>query len=243
MTNDCAVPSSRIRLFLADSKPIENQLLAGALQHHGFEVVSSDADPDSILGALHSSSFDVILVSCAGGNSGTPEMATLRMLQTANPQIPKVALIEVDDRESVVHAFRAGARGIFCLAASSFHLLCECIRRVHGGDISASTQQLNYLLESICQIPAMRVLGAGGQNLLTYREEQVVALVADGLSNRDVATELGLSEHTVKKISVQDIRQARHFQPRRTRALCISSRRSTSVCVGGHRVAHSRHWR
>jgi DNA-binding NarL/FixJ family response regulator len=41
--------------------------------------------------------------------------------------------------------------------------------------------------------------GSGGQNLLTYREEQVVALVADGLTNRDVATELGLSEHTVKK--------------------------------------------
>jgi DNA-binding NarL/FixJ family response regulator len=43
------------------------------------------------------------------------------------------------------------------------------------------------------------VLDAGGQTLLTYREEQVVALVADGLSNRDVASELGLSEHTVKK--------------------------------------------
>jgi DNA-binding NarL/FixJ family response regulator len=199
MTNDCAFPSSRIRVFLADSKPIENQLLAGALQHHGFEVISSDADPDSILGTLQSSSIDVIIVSCSGGHSGAPEMATLRMLQTANPQTPKIALIEIDDRESVVHAFRAGARGIFCLAASSFQLLCDCIRRVHGGDISASKQELSYLLESICQIPAVRVLGAGGQNLLTFREEQVVALVADGLSNRDVATELGLSEHTVKK--------------------------------------------
>jgi DNA-binding NarL/FixJ family response regulator len=38
-----------------------------------------------------------------------------------------------------------------------------------------------------------------GEKLLTSREEQVVALVADGLSNRHVAAELGLSEHTVKK--------------------------------------------
>jgi DNA-binding NarL/FixJ family response regulator len=199
MTNDCASPSSRIRIFLADSKPIQNQLLAGALQHHGFEVVSNDADPDSVLSALQSSAVDVIIVGCTGAQSGTSEMSTLRMLQNANPMIPKIALIEIDDRETVVHAFRAGARGIFCLTASSFQLLCKCIRRVHGGDISASTQQLNYLLESISQIPALRVLGAGGQDLLTYREEQVVALVADGLSNRDVATELGLSEHTVKK--------------------------------------------
>jgi DNA-binding NarL/FixJ family response regulator len=198
MTNGCNFPSSAIRVFLADSKPIENQLLAGALQHHGFEVVSSDGDPDSILNAVQSSSIDVIIVSCAGGQSA-PEMTTLRMLHNSYPLVPKVALVDVDDRESVVDAFRAGARGIFSLAASSFQLLCDCIRRVHGGDISASKQQLNYLLESVCQVPAVRVAAAGGQNLLTHREEQVVALVADGLSNRDVATELGLSEHTVKK--------------------------------------------
>jgi DNA-binding NarL/FixJ family response regulator len=45
----------------------------------------------------------------------------------------------------------------------------------------------------------LRVLSLNGEKLLTSREEQVVALVADGLSNRDVASELGLSEHTVKK--------------------------------------------
>jgi len=43
------------------------------------------------------------------------------------------------------------------------------------------------------------VMNSHGINLLTPREEQVVALVADGLSNRGVARELGLSEHTVKK--------------------------------------------
>jgi DNA-binding NarL/FixJ family response regulator len=51
----------------------------------------------------------------------------------------------------------------------------------------------------VCQVPLLRVVGANGEKLLTSREEQVVALVADGLSNRNVATELGLSEHTVKK--------------------------------------------
>ncbi len=43
------------------------------------------------------------------------------------------------------------------------------------------------------------MVNARGVTLLTPREEQVVALVADGLSNREVARELGLSEHTVKK--------------------------------------------
>ena len=48
-------------------------------------------------------------------------------------------------------------------------------------------------------MPSLRVINAKGAPLLTPREEQVVALVAEGLNNRDVAGELKLSEHTVKK--------------------------------------------
>ena len=45
--------------------------------------------------------------------------------------------------------------------------------------------------------PPARVLNAHGLNLLAKREGQVVSLVADGLTNRDIAAQLGLSEHTV----------------------------------------------
>jgi DNA-binding NarL/FixJ family response regulator len=48
-------------------------------------------------------------------------------------------------------------------------------------------------------VPTLRVVNASGRLLPTPREQQVVALVADGLSNRKVAGELGLSEHTIKK--------------------------------------------
>jgi DNA-binding NarL/FixJ family response regulator len=61
------------------------------------------------------------------------------------------------------------------------------------------TQKLNYLLDALCQVAPLHIVSAGGVNLLTAREEQVVALVSDGLSNRSVAGELGLSEHIVKK--------------------------------------------
>src|SRR5206468_12607033 len=63
----------------------------------------------------------------------------------------------------------------------------------------ANAQQLQYLLDALNQVPSLRVMNAKGMKLLTPREEQVVALVADGLTNREVATELGLTEHTVKK--------------------------------------------
>jgi DNA-binding NarL/FixJ family response regulator len=55
------------------------------------------------------------------------------------------------------------------------------------------------VVESISQVPSLRVVNASGGKLLTPREEQVVALVAEGLQNRDIAQELHLSEHTIKK--------------------------------------------
>jgi DNA-binding NarL/FixJ family response regulator len=49
------------------------------------------------------------------------------------------------------------------------------------------------------EVPSLRVLNSRGAPLLTPREEQVVALVAEGLANRQIARELNLSEHTIKK--------------------------------------------
>src|ERR1700746_2620062 len=71
----------------------------------------------------------------------------------------------------------------------------------------ASTQRRNLGQHSAAELSSRFVLPGCRtsrsqrvrRKLLTSREEQVVALVADGLSNRDVASELGLSEHTVKK--------------------------------------------
>jgi DNA-binding NarL/FixJ family response regulator len=58
---------------------------------------------------------------------------------------------------------------------------------------------LHHLIQEVTQVPSLRTVNAMGLKLLTPREEQVVALVADGLSNREAAHELSLSENTVKK--------------------------------------------
>src|SRR5262249_17490765 len=78
-------------------------------------------------------------------------------------------------------------------------LLCKCIHRVRRGEVWLNNQQMQYLIDAVAQVPSLRVINASGLKLLTPREEQVVALVADGLSNREIAHELSLTEHTVKK--------------------------------------------
>jgi DNA-binding NarL/FixJ family response regulator len=199
MKIDETVSPERITVLLADSKPLECQLLAGSLQQRGFEVITCTSDASSILDLIERGGVDVAVISCGAAHSSLPDMTAIRTLHLTHPKIPKICLMESDASELAVHAFRSGARGLFCLADSSFQVFCECIERVRRGEIFATTEQLNSLLDSVCQVPCLRVLSLNGEKLLTSREEQVVALVADGLSNRDVASELGLSEHTVKK--------------------------------------------
>jgi DNA-binding NarL/FixJ family response regulator len=70
---------------------------------------------------------------------------------------------------------------------------------VHGGQIWANTEQIKYLLDALATAPSMHVVNAKGEGVLTSREDQVVSLVADGISNREIAGQLSIKENTVKK--------------------------------------------
>src|SRR5438270_2112727 len=177
---------------------MKSKLLAGSLRHRGFEVHSCRSEISPIVEFLQGGSADVVVISCAALYSTAPDVAMVRTLHLMYPQIPKVCLLDIENAQLAVQAFRSGARGLFCLENSSFQLFCECIERVHRGEIFATNQQLSYLLDSVCQSPCMRVLSATGATLLTSREEQVVALVTVVLSNCNVVYELGLCEHTVE---------------------------------------------
>lgn len=191
---------SSIRVLVADSSQMQLQLLTSALRRRPeFEVTSCALDPELILRVLEASSTDVLLLDANGQGATWEDMALLRRIHISFPNVSKVLLLEAFDRELVVNAFRSGARGLFCFAASPFRALCKCIQVVHRGQIWASAEQIDYLVDLVSQVPSLRVVNANGNALVTPREEQVVALVAEGLSNREIARELGLSEHTIKK--------------------------------------------
>ena len=144
-------------------------------------------------------SIDVLLLDANSQGSSWQDMALLRRIHISFPKVSKILLLESSDRGLAVNAFRSGARGLFCFGVSPFRALCKCIQVVHRGQIWATAQQIEYLVDIVAQVPALRVVNANGTTLITPREEQVVALVAEGLSNREIAQELRLSEHTVKK--------------------------------------------
>jgi len=144
---------------------------------------------------MQSNPADVILI--AGSN--LPDLSLLRWLHISYPKVAPVLLVESDDREMVVNAFRAGTKGLFLFNHTPFRALCKCITCVSRGQIWINNQQMHSVVNALSEVPTLRIVSALGRALLTPREEQVVALVADGLSNRGVAGELGLSEHTIKK--------------------------------------------
>jgi DNA-binding NarL/FixJ family response regulator len=199
MKSQPAVLSGTIAVLVADSNQMQCKLLVNALRRRPeFQTVSCDMEIENVLAAA-ASQVQVAIMNVDHPRDSWENMSVVRRLHLANPKIAKILLVEAYDRQIVANAFRSGARGLFSFSSDSFRLLCRCIQSVHQGQVWANSEQLQFLLEVVTQVPSLRVMNARGAKLLTPREEQVVALVADGLTNRQVARELSLSEHTVKK--------------------------------------------
>ncbi|MGA9792744.1 MAG: response regulator transcription factor [Terriglobales bacterium] len=190
------IETETVQVLIADSGPIQSQLLTRALKvRRDFQVSAVALETSALEDFLQSNHADVVLIA---GNH-LPDLSLLRWLRVSYPKIAPVLLAENDDREIVVSALRAGAKGIFLFTETPFSMLCKCIQCVSRGEVWINNQQMNYVLDALSEVPTLRVVNSKGRSLLTPREEQVVALVADGLTNRGVAGELGLSEHTIKK--------------------------------------------
>jgi DNA-binding NarL/FixJ family response regulator len=179
---------------------MQAQLLISALRRHAeFQVSTCQMETVSILQAVTAKPPRIAVLS-SNLPAGVPEaVTTLRRFHLSRPEIPKILLVDTCDRELVLSAFRSGARGIFSITGANLRLLCKCLLRVAAGQIWANAEQLNYVMDLISEVPALRVLNSRGNRLLTPREEQVVALVAEGFGNRQIAGELNLSQHTIKK--------------------------------------------
>jgi DNA-binding NarL/FixJ family response regulator len=195
-----AATSDAIQVLIADSNRMQAQLLTSALRRRPeFRIATCRMETASILQAANSKPPHVAVLSMNAAADLADTVMTLRQFHLKHPAVPKILLVDSCNREVAVSAFRSGARGIFAITESNLRLLCKCLLRVAEGQIWASTEQLNYLLDLVSEVPSLRVINTRGDTLLTPREEQVVALVAEGMGNREVARELNLSEHTVKK--------------------------------------------
>ena len=140
---------------------------------------------------------DVAIISNTLKDGPSAGFSLLRAMQSSKLQTRAVVLLDHPERALVVDAFRSGARGVFS-RAESLNELCKCISSVHQGQIWANSKEMEYVLEELAASRRLRVVDARGKQILSKREEEVASLVADGLTNREVADQLHLSEFTIK---------------------------------------------
>ena len=197
----CAATSDDvIPVLIADSNRMQAQLLTSALRRHSeFRITHCAMNSVALLHAVALKRPRVALLSLNAAVEVSETLSTLHRFHLSHPDIPKVLLVDSYNSELIGTAFRSGARGIFSVTDANLRLLCRCIIRVADGQIWANSEQLNYLVDMVSAVPSLRVINSSGRPILTPREEQVVALVAEGLGNRQIARELNLSVHTVKK--------------------------------------------
>jgi DNA-binding NarL/FixJ family response regulator len=165
--------------------------------HQPFKVVGSAWESVEILKGLAANPSDVVIVSAHLRDGPTTGFRVARDARTSYPYIRTIVLVDSPQRAVVVEGFRAGADGVFC-RDQPFELLCKCIHAVCEGQIWASSEQLRFIIEAMDQREKPPIKSASGTRLLTKREEELVQLVAEGLTNRDISRQLGLTEHTVR---------------------------------------------
>lgn len=199
MTNDQPTAHEKICVLVADSSKIHTELLAEALRRdRTLDVVSAarDGSPSLLaIAAIHR--IHVLLISANLYEQPHRGLQLLRELRSSHPEVRAVILLDSSKKEAIVEAFRAGARGVFS-RHESIEMLCKCVHCVHQGQIWATSVQMSQAVDALAAAPTVRATDANGLDLLSKREREIVECLAEGLSNREIAEQLGLSPHTIK---------------------------------------------
>jgi two-component system nitrate/nitrite response regulator NarL len=188
-----------VTLLVSDSTAMGCQLLSDALKNspYHFSVVAHALNIKDILQKVEEKEPQVTLISAnleEGPLSGFP---ALQELHASHLKTKPVMLLETSAPEMVVNAFRAGAKGIFS-RKRPFEDLCKCIHSVQKGQIWATSDELQCVLEVLTRAAPFQAISPLSKNILTKREREVVSLVSQGMTNQDISRRLNLSTHTVK---------------------------------------------
>lgn len=203
-----------IRVLVADDEPLARDGLRAVLgTQPDIEVVSEAADGRSAVAEAVNLAPDVAILDIR-----MPIMdglAATEAIAQRCPQTRVLILTTFDLDENVYRALRSGAAG-FLLKEATREQLIDAVRAVARGDTPLSPRLTRRLIEHYVQRPPASSATRRNLEELTLREREVFELVARGLSNAEIARELGVGEGTVKthvarllmKLEVRDRTQA-----------------------------------
>jgi DNA-binding NarL/FixJ family response regulator len=179
-----------IRLLVVDDHPIVRQGLVAVLEDEPeFAVVGSVQSAEAALALVGSAAPDVILLDLELGG-GMDGVAAIGPLLAARPDARILVFTAYDTSERVFAAIQAGAKG-YLLKGAPVEELTRAIRTVHADGSYLESRVASTLLAEV------RAPRRGGGRL-SERERAVLRLVAAGLTSKQIARELSITERTVQ---------------------------------------------
>jgi len=185
-----------LKVLIVERDSMSSDLLAGALAQDG-RCKAVAIQGANLLQALETRGVDLVVIGAEFNWHGRSGFDLARSVSVAHSETSIAILLDQPTRESVIAAFRSGARGVFSRQQPMTELL-DCVEQVGKGCIWAGKQETALLLEAFRSIPAPALVTSIDSPALTTRELEVARCAAKGKTNKAIAMELGLSEHTVK---------------------------------------------
>lgn len=190
------IPRSEIRVFLH----VENRLLRETLvrlfrNRSDLLVVGQSGQPEVSIPEVAESKCDLLVVASFQGK-GLPASALLKGMEQLGV---RTVLIGMDsDEEQFLDAVRAGVTGYLLKAASAADVVAA-VRAVFRGEAVCPPQYCSTLFRFVAKVAKDdRDVVSSSRPDLTLRQQQLVALVAKGMTNKEIASRLNLSEFTVR---------------------------------------------
>jgi DNA-binding NarL/FixJ family response regulator len=181
--------SEPLRVMLVEDHALVRSAIARTLSVPGIEVVAQAATAEEALDRLRELRPDVILVDI-----DLPGMNGVQLVREIAPRLPEAHIVMLTasaERSDLVSAVRSGASGYLTKDLSPEGLV-RAVLGIREGDLPMPRRLAAELVREL-----VRPMAPGGDGGLSERELEVLQLVADGLTDRDIADALGISPRTV----------------------------------------------
>jgi DNA-binding NarL/FixJ family response regulator len=220
---------TRIRVLLVDDHALFRKGLASLLRAEpDFEVVGEAADGLDAIAQAPVLQPNVVVMDVRMPRLSGLE-ATRQILGTL-PQTKILMLSMSEEEDAVFEAVRNGAQGYLLKTASPDELF-EALRGIVRGEAPLSGGLAVKLLREFTRLAREPEVPAPPRTALSQREKEVLALVADGKSNKEIATALAVAENTVKNC-VKKILEKFHLENRVQAAVFALRQDSLTDCNG-----------
>jgi len=176
--------------MLVEGHALVRAAIRQTLSVPGMEVVSEAASAEDALATVMNNKVDVILV-----DNDLPGMSGLQLVRELSPRLPDTHFIMLTgsvNRDEILAAFRNGASGYLTKNTSPDGLV-RAVQGVRHGDLPMPRHLAAELVRQLLN-PANANLDGSG---LSKREKEVLGRIADGLTDREIGTALGISPRTV----------------------------------------------